>query len=173
MRQRNGYHAGRVHYGQLLGALLLALASCGAPEPTSPAIVYSPCGPLSVRAGGDTSSDELASIVAAAHDWNRFGLTQLGVADGGEQIPLVMQDAAEAFHGLYDDQRGEIYVNRRLTDFGERQVTIAHELGHAMGLPHVPAAERASLMNPGNLVLHPTDEDARVLAATWNGCAKP
>ena len=156
----------------LLGAMLLFAACGGAPEASTPATYFCPCGPLSVQAAPGTTAEELESIRAAAEDWNRYGLTQLGVSDAGVPIPLVMQDAADAFHGLYDEERGQIFVNRRLTDFGERQVTVAHELGHAMGLPHVPASQRVSVMNPGNLVHHPTDEDARVLAGTWNGCGQ-
>ena len=47
---------------------------------------------------------------------------------------------------------------------------IAHELGHAFGLFHVPASERISLMNPGNLTTPPTTADQAALAALWGSC---
>ena len=49
-------------------------------------------------------------------------------------------------------------------------VTIAHEIGHAFGLVHVPADQRTSVMNPNNLVVEPTAEDVDTLATRWGGC---
>ncbi len=46
-------------------------------------------------------------------------------------------------------------------------VTIAHEIGHAFGLVHVPAGQRTSVMNPNNLVIEPTAEDVDTLAMRW------
>ena len=52
-------------------------------------------------------------------------------------------------------------------------VTIAHEIGHAFGLAHVPAGERASVMNPGNLNIEPNADDAATLALRWGACREP
>jgi len=48
--------------------------------------------------------------------------------------------------------------------------SVAHELGHAFGLVHVPQSERTSLMNPGNISTPPTVEDQAALAALWGTC---
>ena len=95
--------------------------------------------------------------------------------DGTEPqvISLEFQAAAEMFHGFYDDQRGVVYINLSLEDDHQRSVTIAHELGHAFGLVHVQASERASVMNPGNLTVEPTAADAAALTALWGNCPVP
>jgi hypothetical protein len=61
-----------------------------------------------------------------------------------------------------------VLVNRALTVASERAITIAHEVGHAMGLPHVDG--RPSLMNPGNLTLEPQPGDAAALVELWGAC---
>ena len=73
-------------------------------------------------------------------------------------------DAAAFFHGYYDPETGEVSINNDLQDPGELAVVIAHELGHAMGLSHVPSAQRASVMNPGNLGTPPGVDDNALLS---------
>jgi predicted Zn-dependent protease len=69
---------------------------------------------------------------------------------------------------VYDDETGIIYVNDGLTDPDQLAIVIAHELGHAFGLPHVPGHD--SVMIKGNLTLVPTAADAASLAARWGAC---
>ena len=85
-------------------------------------------------------------------------------------MPLAFQVAAAPFHGLYDDGAGRIHVNEDLTDVGPLHITIAHEIGHAFGLPHVSASVRRSLMNTGNTTVGITPEDVDALAAIWGRC---
>lgn len=87
-----------------------------------------------------------------------------------DPIAIRFDDAAEAFHGVYDPASATITINRALTDRATLAIVIAHELGHVFGLAHVPAATRASLMNPGNLATPPTDADQRTLEALWGTC---
>lgn len=89
------------------------------------------------------------------------------------RLPIRFQMAAGAFHGLYDDHIGEIFVNESFAMADARTITIAHEMGHAFGLSHVPTSERPSLMNPGNTTVPPTAEDVATLAALWGRCAEP
>ena len=81
---------------------------------------------------------------------------------------MVFATAAPAIFGFYDGN-GDISINQEL-DADKAAVTIAHELGHAFGLVHVPASVRPSVMNPGNLSVTPTAGDRDALAAIWGTC---
>jgi hypothetical protein len=59
-------------------------------------------------------------------------------------------------------------VNRRLSNPSDRAITVAHELGHALGLPHIN--DRESVMNSGNLEVLPLSEDADDLRDLWGAC---
>lgn len=85
------------------------------------------------------------------------------------RLVLQFEDAASIFHGVYDDERGVIFINDEL-EGDALVITAAHELGHAFGLSHVPAKERRSLMNPNNLTVSPTSEDIAKLHALWGTC---
>jgi Zn-dependent peptidase ImmA (M78 family) len=99
--------------------------------------------------------------------WRDRGAPALGLR-ADTTVNVVFEEAADAFHGLYDDSTGVIYINTALTDPRELQIVIAHELGHAFGLPHVTG--RASVMNPGNLTVTPNAEDQAALEALWGSC---
>jgi hypothetical protein len=108
---------------------------------------------------------------AALDLWNQAAATRLSLApSAGEAatIPLRFQRAAPLSHGFYDPGTGQILINEDLADH-HLAVTIAHELGHAFGLPHVSG--RASVMTAGNLDVEPNSGDVDALAAFWGRCA--
>jgi hypothetical protein len=145
--------------------------ACVTPDETID-IVHDACQPIAILAGDGATDEERASAAEGMEMWNALAGTRLtGVAEAGAAIvPLEFRLAAAAFFGTYDDETGQIIVNRRLSDARERAVTIAHEIGHAMGLIHVDEDVRLSVMNPANVQITPTREDRAVLVAAWGEC---
>jgi len=149
--------------------IALAMFACGGPPETGPAIVYSPCAPVHLAPEADTTDAERESIVSAVAMWSQVGVTALTMNGSPEgAVPLRFKHAAAVFHGVYEPSSGLVSINRGLSGT-EREVTVAHELGHAIGLPHVERSARASVMNPGNLTVLPTSEDVGELQRLW-GC---
>jgi len=133
-----------------------------------PEIVYSPCAAVPLAPEPDTTESERASILDAVELWRDVGVTALTMSEeeSDPSVPLRFRDAAAVFRGIYEPSSGLVSINRKL-DGSARTITIAHELGHALGLPHVPSSERASVMNPGNLTVTPTAEDVEALQQRW------
>jgi hypothetical protein len=153
--------------------VLIPLVGCASqPGDTTLEITFSPCEPVLLVPAADATAAEIASIDHAIELWRAVGIDgpmrSDGKAPGG--VPVRFEDAAGAFHGVYEDEVGVIYINRTITDDHARAVTIAHEVGHAMGLLHVPAGERSSVMNPGNMLIEPDALDRGALEAIWGAC---
>lgn len=135
-------------------------------------ITYDPCEVIVVEPAPDTLAAELTSIDDALAMWNSLGATRLtrqGRPDD-QRVPISFESAAPAFFGLYQDEVGDVIINRELSDRYARAVTIAHELGHALGLPHVSTDPGNSVMRAGNLKTPPTVDDALALEALWGPC---
>jgi Matrixin len=141
---------------------LLVLVGCGAGDTTIDR-TFDPC--------------TLAIDAAGANDLQRAGIAEaLALWDltPGDGAPLAMtfEDAAAAFHGVYEDEDGIVRINVQITQPRALSIVIAHELGHAFGLPHIDG--RASLMNRGNLTIAPTADDFAAISALWGPCdARP
>ena len=150
------------------------LAGCGAaggPDESGPPVTFDACAPLQVVADPTVSQAEAAGIAAGIAFWNDRAGTRLTLAGDPSTsgLPLHFQAAAPPFHGLYDAPNGQVFINTDLS--GEAlAVTIAHEIGHAFGLVHIPPDQRTSVMNPNNLIVEPTPEDVDTLATRWGVC---
>jgi len=138
------------------------------------ALVFDPCSPV-VVAAPDASDNQLASIDSALASWNAQGVefVRRALPEITPEVTITFRDASEAIYGFYDDTTAIVYVNVALTDGSKRAITVAHELGHALGLVHIAPATRASVMNPGNLTVGPNDGDRVELAARWGSCIAP
>ena len=150
----------------------VTIFACGAPPPEGPAIVYSPCALVHLAPGPDTTDAERQSIVDAIALWRQVGVTALLLDEASDAhegaVPVRFKEASPLFHGVYEPSSGMVSINRGLSGT-DRQVTVAHELGHALGLPHVDRGARSSVMNPSNLTVLPTLEDEGELQQRW-GC---
>jgi len=156
-------------------ACLVWVTACGGGTGGPMRTTFDPCEPLVVGLDAGVTDAERASVEAAVALWNRVAAMRLTTLDPrAPVVPLHFQAAANAFHGLYDDAHGVVYVNQALaSDLPACTVAIEHELGHSFGLLHVPASTRASLMNPGNLTVGPTPADVTAVAAMWGACPAP
>ena len=142
------------------------LVGCGAANDTEINLQHDACAPLALVSDAPTDAQH-AGMMDGQALWRDHGAPAVGLR-ADTTVNVVFEDAAAAFHGLYDDTTGVIYINRELTDPKELSIVIAHELGHAFGLPHI--TDRSSVMNPGNLRVVPNDQDAAALEALWGPC---
>jgi hypothetical protein len=150
-------------------AAVAALCACGTSDaPGTIEITHDACAPISLVADAPTEIQS-AALQGGQDLWLDRGAPALG-RRAGETIEVRFKPAAAAFRGLYDDTEGVIYINSELVDARVLSIVVAHELGHAFGLQHVPASERPSLMNPGNISTPPTAEDQAELAKLWGTC---
>src|SRR5688572_627513 len=104
--------------------------------------------------------------------WNELGLTKLTTETTSDapRVPVYFREAALVFFGLYEDELGEVIINRKISGERERTITVAHELGHVFGLSHVEVEERLSVMNKANLKEAPNATDANALRALGEVC---
>jgi len=153
-----------------IGVLAItALAACAAQSSNEPIkLTHDACAPLALVSSNATTL-QVDGMDAAQALWRDRGAPSLGLR-AGATLEVVFETAASAFRGLYNDEQGIIYINNDLTDPQILSIVIAHEVGHAFGLLHVPKSERISVMNPGNLETPPTAGDQRALAAMWGAC---
>ena len=153
---------------RLLPFLLLPACYQG---PSGIAITHDPCQPVVVVPATDATDAERAGIVAALKLWNDAAGARLTLdeIDGAPRVPISFRDAAPVFFGIYEDNVGDILINRDLDeDPAACAVTIAHELGHSFGLVHV--SDKTSVMVAGNVTVPPGAVDVAALAALWGSC---
>lgn len=151
------------------------MASCLGPAADNDTVietVFDPCLPTDIRAAEGTSAEELVAIDAAIRLWHDVARVDMArdLPGADQKLNIRFEDAALVFHGLYEDEVGDVIINRRLADADDRAITVAHEFGHALGLPHIET--RDSVMNSGNLKWRPLSTDADALGELWGPCVR-
>jgi len=147
------------------------LAGCAAAKSPAGARFFDPCATVRIDAPG-ASDAQLAAIDRAIAAWHGVGVVALQRTLGPADVTIELVSGSPIFNGEYEPADAVALVNTDL-DADQTAITIAHELGHALGLVHVPAQQRASVMNPGNLVTWPNADDARAIVSRWGPCSRP
>ena len=158
--------------------MLAALAACSG-SARSEYVARDPCSALAITTGATTAAEH-DGVAGALALWRARGVSAFDAPEATDDAPdgstdaaaieIRFDDAAETFHGVFDPAADRVVINRAITDPATLAIVIAHELGHVFGLAHVAPAARLSLMNPGNLIMPPTDADQRALEALWGTC---
>jgi len=179
----------------LLSLLSLShLVGCADDTASGTGLTFDACAPLDIGLVAAPTGVQAQGVTDALSMWNQAAATALvsttvadPIASTGDvptpistaqvstampRVPLVFQVAAPPFHGLYDNQAGQIFINQDLSTVDPLRITIAHEIGHAFGLVHISPDVRPSLMNPGNTTVGITPDDVAALAAIWGRCAQ-
>lgn len=156
-----------------LGVAVVCTGACSDVEPDRVLdVVFDVCEPFVVSAP-DADTVQRAGIERALELWREQGVAAgtMTPRDGAPVLEVRFADASPVFHGIYEDEEGVVYINRRLDDLEPLTIVVSHELGHAFGLWHVSSDERDSVMNPGNLDIAPTNDDGLALTELWGPCS--
>ncbi len=135
--------------------------------------VYDPCSPLTLSLSPDLGADERRGVDEAIAMWSAVVPARISVGAGpraSNVLPVIFVRGDVAHRAAYWDRSGIIEIARDRLDPASYGIALAHELGHAFGLLHVATADRASVMNVGNLDVPPGADEAAELRALWPAC---
>lgn len=156
--------------GSLFFGTLLAVTSCA---PAKLAQSFDACRATELVVGPEATDVERAAIEDGLTTWAApLGMPWRVVAAPSGETPAIPIRFVETrwFFGRFEDTSGAILLSRVVEDPAVLAVVTAHEVGHALGLYHVSKDARASVMNPGNRDVGPTEDDLAAITALWGRC---
>ena len=159
----------------LMSACAFAVG-CGAGNGVSsdgPDVAFDACAPLTLITDAGVTDAQAAGIARrdAALERPRRNAPDAGAPIGGPRpgCPSTSRPPRPP-STAFTTRRAARCSSTPTSSGAPLAITIAHEIGHAFGLVHVPADQRTSVMNPNNLVVEPTAEDVDTLATRWGVC---
>ncbi|HEY0708697.1 MAG TPA: matrixin family metalloprotease [Polyangia bacterium] len=175
----------------ILFAAPAVLVACVEPaDEGGPSVVFDVCRPTVLQVPADATADERLGVEGAIALWNQVSGPQLTLSDrpatdppaldptrplappvdeqDRQRLSIGFRAAAPLFFGLYRPDVGDILINRGIQSQRAREIIIAHEIGHAFGLPHI--IDQQSLMNPGNTQVPPAPQETALLQRQQGPC---
>jgi hypothetical protein len=150
--------------------LALAVSACAANQDAE--TTFDPCSPITIAVDSQHPED-LAVVQAALAEWRQVlpvEATAVAAPPTSGQLAVRFLDGTQPIRGIYWDAIGVVEISRDELVPAAYPIAVAHELGHAFGLAHVDAKDRASVMNVSNTDIAPTPEDGAGVIAKWPSC---
>jgi len=138
-------------------------------------VIYAGNGQLvNVHPVGNWPDSAVSDLEAACHVWDPLGANlRLDALNAPQTIPVHFEpipsyiEGSGRASGVYVNQTGEIYIDPDFVADAIKQVA-AHELGHAMGLPHLTESKPGLMQPVTDKYSVLSDNDRELFHKYWN-----
>src|SRR5262245_28437840 len=129
--------------------LVVSLACACSPADEVAETVFDPCSTTAIAPVTGTAAEEVQSIEDALQLWAEVLPVHAEVALEEAPAPALViefESGKTFYRAMYWDSLGLISISRDRLQPEDYAIALAHELGHAFGLPHIPEQQRSSVM---------------------------